>query len=102
VVLDEKNMVLEAGAAADLIPRHAGLTIERVRGVVFPGLVNAHTHVELSALRGHVAGGAGFVPWVERLLCARVDVMPEEDGEAIARAVEELTASGTVAVGDVT
>jgi aminodeoxyfutalosine deaminase len=64
--------------------------------------VNAHTHLELSALRGHVPGGAGFVAWVERLIGARSEISPEEDAEAIDRAVAELTAAGTVAVGEVT
>jgi cytosine/adenosine deaminase-related metal-dependent hydrolase len=73
-----------------------------VRGVVLPGLVNAHTHLELSAMRGHVPGGAGFVPWVEHLIGARVSVRPELDAEGIDAAVGELVSCGTVAVGEVT
>ncbi|HSD67716.1 MAG TPA: amidohydrolase, partial [Vicinamibacteria bacterium] len=34
-------------------------------GVLLPGLVNAHCHLELSHLAGHLAFGGGFVPWVE-------------------------------------
>jgi cytosine/adenosine deaminase-related metal-dependent hydrolase len=70
--------------------------------VVLPGLVNAHTHLELSALRGQVRGGAGFVPWVEHLIGLRAEASPEEDSDAIERAVRELDAFGTVAVGEVT
>jgi cytosine/adenosine deaminase-related metal-dependent hydrolase len=64
-------------------------------------LVNAHTHLELSALVGHVPGGAGFVPWVEHLIGARLEVHPEADDAAIERAVAELDAFGTAAVGEV-
>jgi cytosine/adenosine deaminase-related metal-dependent hydrolase len=64
--------------------------------------VNAHTHLELSALRGCVPGGAGFVPWVEHLIGARDEMQPEDDVAAIERAVDELVAFGTVAVGEVT
>ncbi len=102
VVLTPEGEILDVGAAAELLPRHAGAPVERVRGVVVPGLVNAHTHVELSALRGQVPGGAGFVPWVERLIGARVEAAPEEDHAAIDRAVVELVDAGTVAVGEVT
>ncbi|HEY8091437.1 MAG TPA: amidohydrolase family protein [Polyangiaceae bacterium] len=102
VVLDESGEVIDVGAAADVLPRHAGITIERVRGVALPGLVNAHTHLELSALRGQVPGGAGFVPWVEQLIGTRVEARPEEDIDAVVRAVDELDAYGTVAVGEVT
>jgi cytosine/adenosine deaminase-related metal-dependent hydrolase len=102
VVLDEGGLVLDVGRADEVLPRHAGAAVERVRGAILPGLVNAHTHLELSALRGHVPGGAGFVAWVERLIGARVEHSPEDDEEAIARAVHELDLAGTAAVGEVT
>jgi cytosine/adenosine deaminase-related metal-dependent hydrolase len=76
--------------------------VERVRGIVLPGLVNAHAHVELSALRGRVPGGAGFGPWVEKLVEARMAWEPDEDVAAIERAVDELCAFGTRAIGEVT
>jgi cytosine/adenosine deaminase-related metal-dependent hydrolase len=102
VVVGARGEIVECAPAAELLPRHAGAPVERVRGVVMPGLVNAHTHLELSALRGQVVGGAGFVPWVERLIGLRAEARPEEDEAAIERAVSELDAFGTVAVGEVT
>lgn len=102
VVLDADGTVVDAGAAGDVLPRHAGVDVTRVHGVVLPGLVNAHTHVELSALRGRVPGGAGFVPWVEHMIGARGETRPEDDAEAIERAVQELDDSGTAAVGEIT
>jgi cytosine/adenosine deaminase-related metal-dependent hydrolase len=100
-VVVDGSAIVDVGPAAEVIPRHAGAAVERVRGALMPGLVNAHTHIELSALRGQVPGGAGFVPWVEHLLGARAEVQPEHDAAAIERAVEELHAFGTVAVGEV-
>jgi aminodeoxyfutalosine deaminase len=102
VVIDADGVVVDVGAATDLLPRHAGLAVERIRGVVFPGLVNAHTHIELSSMRGKVPGGHGFVAWVDRLITTRSEVMPEEDTDGIARGIDELASSATVAVGDVT
>ncbi|MBX3260188.1 MAG: amidohydrolase family protein [Labilithrix sp.] len=102
VVVDARGAIVEVGAAAEVLPRHAGPAPERVRGVVFPGLVNAHAHVELSSMRGKVPGGHGFVPWVDRLVTTRSETLPDEDAEEIERAADELAASATVAVGDVT
>ena len=100
-VVVDGGRVTDVGPAAEVLPRHAGLPVERVRGVVLPGLVNAHTHLELSALRGQVPGGAGFVPWVEHMLAVRAELGPEEDARAIELAVDELDAFGTAAVGEV-
>jgi cytosine/adenosine deaminase-related metal-dependent hydrolase len=102
VVVGARGEVVDFGPAAEVLPRHAGAAVERVRGVVLPGLVNAHTHLELSALRGQVPGGAGFVPWVEHLIGLRAEALPEQDAEAIEQAVRDLDACGTVAVGEVT
>ncbi len=102
VVVDEAGLVLEVGAAAIVVPRHAGAERIHVRGVVLPGLVNAHTHIELSAMRGRVAGGRGFVGWVDALIAHRQELSPEEESEAIDAAVDELVHTGTVAVGEVT
>jgi cytosine/adenosine deaminase-related metal-dependent hydrolase len=100
-VVDGAGTVVDVGPAGEVLPRHAGVAVERVRGVVLPGLVNAHTHLELSALRGQVPGGAGFVPWVEQLIGTRAESHPEDDAEAVERAVSELEAFGTAAVGEV-
>jgi aminodeoxyfutalosine deaminase len=102
VVLDREGTVLDIGRCDDVLPRHAGARVEKVRGVLLPGLVNAHAHVELSALRGRVQGGAGFVPWVERMIALRSAERPEEDEAAIERAAAELDAYGTAAIGEVT
>jgi cytosine/adenosine deaminase-related metal-dependent hydrolase len=102
VVVDDRGLVIDVGRAGDVLPLHAGAKTETIRGVLLPGLVNAHTHIELSAMRGQVPGGAGFVPWVEHLIGARVSVRPELDAEAIESAVQELVALGTVAVAEVT
>jgi cytosine/adenosine deaminase-related metal-dependent hydrolase len=80
----------------------AGESDEHVRGLIMPGLVNAHTHLELSALRGRVPGRDGFIAWVEKLIGARVELAEDEERDAIHAAVRELRDAGTVAVGEVT
>ena len=49
-------------------------------GLVVPGLVNGHTHVELSDLAERVGPGGGFVAWVERMFG-----VPRGDAVASAR-----------------
>ena len=102
IVFDAEGTVVEVGKASDVLPRHQGLQTRHVRGVVFPGLVNAHTHIELSNLRGKIAGGRGFVQWVDTLVATRTESTPDEEAEAVDLAVADLARFGTVAVGEIT
>jgi cytosine/adenosine deaminase-related metal-dependent hydrolase len=102
VVVDDSRRVIDAGRASDVLPRHAGAPLERVRGVVVPWLVNAHTHLELSCLRGRVPGGRGFVQWVDKLVTTRTEIADEEVTEGIDAGVTEILAHATAAVGEVT
>src|SRR5258708_39898653 len=70
-------------------------------GVILPGLVNAHCHLELSHLRGQIDGSAGFVPWVQALVDARAADRGEGVPARAAAAIRELSETGTGAVGDV-
>ena len=71
-------------------------------GVLMPGLVNAHGHLELSHLAGRIDPARGFVDWVEQLVAARAGAAAEEEVDAgIARGIHEAAATGTAAIGDV-
>jgi cytosine/adenosine deaminase-related metal-dependent hydrolase len=81
--------------------RPAGPVRDLGAGVLLPGLVNAHVHLELSHLAGEVPGGAGFVPWVEGVVASRGRFPDEAVRSATAEAIRFLEERGTVAVGDV-
>jgi cytosine/adenosine deaminase-related metal-dependent hydrolase len=69
--------------------------------VLIPGLVNAHTHLDLTALGPTPHDPAqGFVPWID-MIRQRRSTRPEEIARAVARGVALLRAGGTVAVGDI-
>lgn len=64
-----------------------------------PGLINAHTHLQLSSLAGKTLWNAGFVPWLRSLIALLGEPLNPAD---LQRAVEEMRASGIIAVGDYT
>jgi cytosine/adenosine deaminase-related metal-dependent hydrolase len=72
--------------------------------VVMPGLVNAHTHLELSYLRDEIPPASAFVTWVRSVMAGQrkyADRRAPQVMAAIEAAIEESRAAGTVAVGDI-
>jgi cytosine/adenosine deaminase-related metal-dependent hydrolase len=71
---------------------------------ILPGLVNAHTHLELSYLRDLVPPASEFITWMRTMLAARrqrIDLDSAEVVDAIDRAIGEAEACGTALVGDI-
>lgn len=71
---------------------------------ILPGLVNAHTHLELSWMRGRVPPGGPMPAWASRLIALRgqggeVDLARRQ--AAAAEGVREALAAGTSLVGDI-
>jgi cytosine/adenosine deaminase-related metal-dependent hydrolase len=73
--------------------------------VVMPALVNAHTHLELSWLRGRVPPANHFVDWVKQLFMTRGGRSERPDDVTVTgaagEAAREMRACGTGAVGDI-
>src|SRR5688572_7830218 len=87
-----------AGAADGEAERDLG------RVAILPGLVNAHTHLELSYLRDEVPPAPEFVAWIRHVVAARrrrPDPNAAEILDAVHDAVAEALASGTALVGDI-
>jgi cytosine/adenosine deaminase-related metal-dependent hydrolase len=96
----EGGRVAWVGRAGDALEPRAPVR-DLGRGVLLPGLVNAHCHLELSHLSGRVPFGPGFVPWVEEVVASRAAFGEEVVRSAAAAAIASLQERGTVAIGDV-
>lgn len=70
--------------------------------LLLPGLINAHTHLELSCLRSEVPFNGCFAEWVETLL-RRLPVRESEDKAraSIRAGIEESLESGVTTVADI-
>ena len=102
------NGRIVAVGAADREPRQRAASRE---SAILPALVNAHTHLELSWMRGRVPPGDAMPAWAARLISERQqgDSIQQRSTagadfrrDAIVAAIAEARASGTGLVGDVT
>lgn len=96
--------IIEAVEPMDAFRRRAGVPLSDLGEVTLtPGVVNCHTHLELSHLSGRTVLGGGFVPWVKSLLpLAGADTPPDVRAAALADAARQLAACHTAHVGDIT
>ena len=77
-------------------------TIDLGRVAMMPGLVNAHTHLELSFLWGKVPPADALVDWVSRMMAQRAALAAHaDDAPTIENAILDMEEAGTAAVGDI-
>lgn len=100
-VEDHVLIVNETGIVEALIPaREAGEDVTKYEGILTPGLINCHCHLELSHMRGKIPEKTGLVDFVFKVVTER-STSEEEIYAAIEAAEAEMIRSGIVAVGDI-
>ena len=80
----------------------AGDGVEHHPGLISPGFVNCHCHLELSHLRGVIPEATGLVDFLTSVIRTR-DQTGDRDAvqHAIAAGEQEMLETGIVAVGDI-
>jgi cytosine/adenosine deaminase-related metal-dependent hydrolase len=68
---------------------------------VLPGLVNAHTHLDLSGMRGLAPPSPYFTAWLRQVIAFRRQRKPEQVRADIRAGLEECLRYGTTLVGDI-
>jgi aminodeoxyfutalosine deaminase len=68
---------------------------------IIPGLVNAHTHLDLSGLRGRVPPGPEFTAWLKTIIAERRQQIPDQTERDIRAGVDESFWFGTTLLGDI-
>jgi cytosine/adenosine deaminase-related metal-dependent hydrolase len=99
----EADRIVALGGGSTPVPSPAQL-VDLGEVAILPGLINAHTHLELSYLRETVGPQPSFVPWVRQVIGAqraRTDPAAPPIRAAMEAAIDELWRTGTVAVGDI-
>lgn len=75
--------------------------VERFNGIICPGFVNTHCHLELSYLKGKIAEETQLHGFVKDIISLRENFSDKERLDAITLAEQEMIKNGIVAVGDI-
>src|SRR6195952_642565 len=66
LITDEKGVINE------IVPfDNAGDDVETFKGIISPGFINCHCHLELSHMKGMIPEGKGMIPFLLTVMSTR-------------------------------
>ena len=96
---------VEFGKIVDVGQGRGGSSSEQMidhgPGVLMPCLVNAHTHLELSALKNLTNTNSGFIAWVQSLIEKKNQCSEKNLLAGFFAGIKDMVDSGSIVVGDI-
>jgi cytosine/adenosine deaminase-related metal-dependent hydrolase len=101
-MLNSNNVLVikKDGAVEAIIDADDAGDVETFKGIISPGFINTHCHLELSHMKGLIPEKTGLVDFVYKVVNER-HFAEEEILNAIETAENEMLSNGIVAAGDI-
>ena len=99
VLVDDRGKLAAVGPAATVPAPDGARQLEFPDGAIVPGLVNCHTHLELTHLAGRNAG-RGFPRWIRTIRALKDATTPEEFSRSAEQGVRDGWARGITCIAD--
>ena len=99
----EGRRIVGVGSKSEIVERFPEFCVVLLgEAVILPGLINTHTHLELTALRGYLENEeSDFFAWLRKLTVARLERMTPDDIRVSATwGACEAVRAGITCVGD--
>ncbi len=101
-VLVDGDRVVAVGPRAELVAAHPDVRERAWAGILTPGLVNAHAHLQYTDFFEELnALGEPFHVWIAKLTAKRADFTDAMWGESTRRGLHLMLRSGTTSVADI-
>ena len=94
IIIDDAGTILNVEAG-----RQEGA--EYYPGIICPGFINTHCHLELSHMLAQVPENMGMTGFIKEVIGTRSSFSEREIQESIIKAENEMVVNGIVAVGDI-
>lgn len=95
LIIDDSGKIESIVSSAD-----AGNDIQTFNGILTPGLINCHCHLELSHLKNVIPPHTGLIEFLCSVVTKR-GFAPEVIQQEITKAEKEMYNNGIIAVGDI-
>ncbi|MBN2405552.1 MAG: amidohydrolase family protein [Coriobacteriia bacterium] len=101
-VLISGNRIHDVDTKDALVARHPGAVLRDHPGcVIMPGLVNAHTHLALTALHGVVPPDKDLPSWIDRITRVILSLNGDDFAASAAEGASQCLLGGTTVAGDI-
>lgn len=97
ITADTDGTILKIEEQPDSFPPET----EFFKGIICPGFINTHCHLELSHFKGETTEKAGMTGFIKQLLSKRPHFSSAVVREGIEKSEAEMIRNGIVAVGDI-
>src|SRR5438093_7553258 len=99
VLVDDRGKLAAVGPAATVPAPDGARLLEFPDGAIVPGLVNCHTHLELTHLAGRNPE-RGFPRWIRTMRALKDATTPEEFSRSAEQGVRDGWARGITCIAD--
>lgn len=99
ITLDDDGVIVDISSSHDNLPEQESL--EFYNGILVPGFVNAHCHLELSHMKGILPEGGGMGAFCDGITQSRNHVSFEQQQQMAKDVDMQMYNEGVVAVGDI-
>ncbi|GAB1472601.1 amidohydrolase family protein [Bacteroidota bacterium] len=96
LTLDDNGTILEIGQLT-----HETASTEFYNGILVPGFVNSHCHIELSHLKDEFKKGTGMSGFIKQIIALRESVDPVKRERAMQMELDLMYRSGVSAMADI-
>ncbi|MER3447847.1 MAG: hypothetical protein C4291_13915 [Candidatus Dadabacteria bacterium] len=102
-VLISDGRIRDIGEASSFKKRYKNIrSLNLGNGILLPGFINAHTHLELGWIKNRIGRFSGFIDWLQQIIKAKMQIIKREEIEkSVEDGIGELLKSGVTTVGEI-
>ena len=97
ITIDSEGVILNVESGI----KNGTEQIESYKGIICPGFINTHCHLELSHMQSIIPKNEGMACFIKEIVSKRSTLTEQEIEQRIEQADNEMTKNGIVAVGDI-